>query len=69
MRFHCPEIRLTSTRRWHDSPDLTRSLVAVQELLQRKSVTTTAMHYNNQTENGLTNGMYLLQAASGKNDT
>jgi integrase len=46
--------------------DLTGSLVAAQELLRHKSLTTTAMHYKKQTENALPNGMRLLQAASGK---
>jgi hypothetical protein len=47
--------------------DLTGSLVAAQELLRHKSLTTAAMHYKMQTENALPNGMKLLQAASGKN--
>jgi integrase len=47
--------------------DLTGSLVAAQELLRHKSLTTTAMRYKMQTENALPNGMKLLQAASGKN--
>jgi integrase len=47
--------------------DLTGSLVAAQELLRHKSLTTTAMHYKMQTENALPAGMKLLQAASGKN--
>lgn len=44
--------------------DLTGSLVAAQELLRHKSLTTTAMHYKMQTENAPPNGMKLLQAAA-----
>jgi hypothetical protein len=47
--------------------DLTGNLVATQELLRHKSLTTTAMHYKNRTENALLTGMRLLEAASAKN--
>jgi integrase len=47
--------------------DLTGNLVAAQELLRHKSLTTTAMHYKKRTENALPSGMRLLEAASGKN--
>lgn len=42
--------------------DLTGSLVAAQELLRHKSLTTTAMHYKKRTENALPSGMKMLEA-------
>lgn len=47
--------------------DLTGNLVAAQELLRHKSLTTTANFYKKQTQNALPNGMRLLEAAAGKN--
>jgi len=44
--------------------DLTGNLVAAQELLRHKSLTTTAMHCKKRTENALPTGMKLLEAAS-----
>jgi len=47
--------------------DLTGNLVAAQELLRHKSLTTTAMHYKKRTENALPTGMKLLEAKASSN--
>ena len=44
--------------------DLTNGLVAAQELLRHKSMTTTANFYKKQTQNALPEGMKLLEAAA-----
>jgi integrase len=46
--------------------DLTGNLVASQEGLRHKSMTTTAEHYKKQTENSLINGMKLLEETAKK---
>ena len=49
--------------------ELTGNLVAAQELLRHKSLTTTAMFYKKRTQTGLSSGMKLLEsksAATGK---
>lgn len=46
--------------------DLTGNLVAAQELLRHKSLTTTALHYKKKTQNSLVNGMRLLEREVGK---
>jgi integrase len=46
--------------------ELTGNLVAAQELLRHKSLTTTAMFYKKRTQSALTNGMKLLEAAAAK---
>jgi len=47
--------------------DLTGSLVAAQELLRHKDMTTTAKFYKMQTQDALTNGMKLLEAKGLRN--
>ena len=44
--------------------DLTKGLVAAQELLRHKSMTTTANFYKKQTQNALPDGLKLLEAAA-----
>jgi integrase len=44
--------------------DLTKGLVAAQELLRHKSMTTTADFYKKQTQNALPEGLKLLEAAA-----
>lgn len=46
--------------------ELTGNLVAAQELLRHKSMTTTAQFYKKQTRSALANGMKLLEAAATK---
>jgi integrase len=46
--------------------ELTGNLVAAQELLRHKSLTTTAQFYKKRTQSALTNGMKLLEAAANK---
>jgi integrase len=46
--------------------ELTGNLVAAQELLRHKSMTTTALSYKKKTQSALANGMKLLEAAATK---
>jgi len=46
--------------------ELTGNLVAAQELLRHKSMTTTAQFYKKQTRSARANGMKLLEAAASK---
>ena len=46
--------------------ELTGNLVAAQELLRHKSLTTTALHYKKKTENSLSAGMKLLEERASK---
>jgi integrase len=46
--------------------ELTGNLVAAQELLRHKSMTTTALAYKKKTQSALANGMKLLEAAAQK---
>src|SRR5581483_949436 len=47
--------------------DLTKGLVAAQELLRHKSMTTTALFYKKTTQNALPEGMKLLEASYAAN--